>query len=501
MHKSPHFFGIFPYLCTDGPIRVRGIPLHSSEDLGGFEPEIRGHLETLCAMFFAGDGVQIRHMTCCHVRLYDESHYREMMRHLYEIRLLFGYLYSSPSHTGDVFLPAESSSLFAFRPDRVPSSLAWNTHGIDDRTRLLIERDEPAIGFVEGYEGRRNMTAHLWVAEGSRIYPELHHQTLNLSQYITHNLAEFLHHEPNWAFKRLYFDEREPEESNELRKRIFDGLEWYLRSCRKAISDSEALVHLAIALESLMKVASGKDLTERFKDAVLTLIGPVPRLDSWLEQFYTARSKAVHEGVPPELTFLTVDKELAKKARRGDKEVFPHRSLIEYGRRIFRLCLTNILSAAENVAATGLEKLFVHNAERLQTIRKILDDKKLSQNERLTKASGSIGEILQFQNILDEPHVDFAIVLHVTRQLLKVFKETDPSLSDEAREAIQQFCSEQSKAQKNSEQFAAIEAIAHALRNIGGTRIGHHHVVITFLEFATGSPFKLRCLFEDHPKI
>ena len=501
MQKSPHLFGIFPYLCTDRPFHIQGTALRSSDNLADMEPEIREHLDRLCAMFFVGDGVQIKRMTCCHVRVHDESHYRQMMMHLYEIRLLLGYLYSSPSHTGDVFLSSESSSVFAFRPDLVSPYLARNIYTEGDRTQLLTDHEEPTLGFLDGYEGVRNMTGYLWVAKGSRIYPELHHQTLNLSQYIALNLAEFLSHAHNWAYRPLYLAQRVPEQrTDELHPRIFNGLEWYLKSCRGAISESEALVHLAIALESLMKIPSGKDLTERFKDAVLTLIGPVPRLDSWLEQFYAARSKAVHEGVPHELMFLAVDKEHAKKARRGEKDVLPHRSLIEYGRRIFRLCLTNIISAAANVNATGLEKLFVHNAERLQAIRKILANAKLPQNERLMKANGPIGELLQFKNIWDEPYVEFATVLQVTRDLLKVFMETGPKLSDDAREAIQRFSKDDNKKHKNAEQFASMETIHHALQNIGGTRTGHHLVVMAFLQFATGSPFKLRCLFEDHPK-
>ena len=119
---------------------------------------------------------------------------------------------------------------------------------------------------------------------------------------------------------------------------------------------------------------------------------------------------------------------------------------------------------------------------------------------RVTKAEETIGEILQFQEIMHEPYIEFATVLHVARQLLKVFTDTNPTLTDEARESIRQFCSEPSKALKNSEQFTAIEAISLALRHIEGTRIGQHHVVMTFLEFAVGSPFRLRCLFEDHPK-
>ena len=501
MSDSTILFGIFPYLTTNASLCVRGIHLQNSDVLNDLEPDIREHLKRLCGMFFAGDGVQIDRMTCCQVRLHDEFHYREAMLRLYEVRLLLGYLYSSPSNSGDVFLPAESTSLFAFRPDRIPTSLARNTLAVNEKTTLLIERDEPASGFLEGYAGKRNLHVNLWVADGSRIYPELHHQTLNFSQYIDRNLAEFLHHEQNWAFKHLYFDEREPESRTELRQRIFHGLDWYVRSCRGSISHSEALVNLAIALESLMKVSNGKDLTDRFKESVLTLIGPVPRLDSWLEQFYTARSKAVHEGVPHELSFLAVDKESAKKARRGDKDVFPHRSLIEYGRRIFRLCLTNLVSAAENVAAIELDKLFVHNVERVQTMTKLLNDSTLSCDDKLTRCYSISCDLLQFQNILNEPHVEFSAVLHVAKRLLKVFKETKPNLSDAAENAIQAFINETNNIKANSMQISAMESILSVLRKDSYPYIEQFEVIIKFLTFATKASFKLHFLFEENPKL
>ncbi len=479
---------------------MRGIELRSNDDLADLEPEIRQHLESLCNMFFAGDQVQIRQMTCCYVSLNGKSDYNQSLRHLNEIRLLLGYLYSSPSHIGDVFLPAESSSLFTFRPDRVASLLAMNTLCVGERAALLVDRPEPEHGYLEGYEGLRNLTAYLCVAEGSRIYPEIPNQILNNSQSVIRNLGEFLQHPHNWAFQYLFFGEREPENSDEVRKRIFDGLEWYLRSCRKAIFESEALVHLAIALESLLRVPSGRDLTERFKDAVLTLIGPVPRLDSWLEQFYAARSKAVHEGVPHELAFLTVDKELAKKAKRGDKEVYPHRSLIEYGRRIFRLCLTTILSSAENVAASGLEKLFIHNAERISQIREILSNKKTPASERLKKAYGPICDLAQFHNIMGEPYIELKTLLQVAYHLLKVFKETNPTLPNDAREAIDRFLAEDSQTLKNSQRIDAMESISITLNEINAAQERLHYVVIGFLHFATDSTFKLRCLLEEHPK-
>jgi hypothetical protein len=336
-----HIFFIFPYLKTRHRIRLRGVEFRSSSDLDDLDTEARDHLTKLCAMFFLGDGVQIRKMTCASIRTGgDRAFLRDTLRRVYETRLLIGYLYSSPRPMGGVFLSSESSSLFVFRPDRVASSLVWHEIGEGELTTLLRDPRKSETGFLEGYEGRRNDTAHLWVAEGSHIYPEIPHQALNFSQSLLDDVNRFLEREPHWAFRRLFLEEEHQHKPSEVRDRVFAGLEWYLRSCRKLISDSEALVHLAIALESLLKVPNGERLTERFKDAVLTLIGPVPRLDSWLDQFYTARSKAVHEGVPHELMFFAIDRELVKKAKRDDANVIQHGSLIEYGRHIFRLCLT-----------------------------------------------------------------------------------------------------------------------------------------------------------------
>ena len=93
---------------------------------------------------------------------------------------------------------------------------------------------------------------------------------------------------------------------------------------------------LAIALESMLGLRSGDGVTERFTDAVLTLLGQVPRLDSWLKQFYTARSKAVHEGMPHDTVFYATNSEDMKK-KQGREVAIAHRSLLAYGRHIFRL--------------------------------------------------------------------------------------------------------------------------------------------------------------------
>jgi hypothetical protein len=211
----------------------------------------------------------------------------------------------------------------------VVTSLVWQGESYDERIKRIDSRKIPTTELVPGYVAIRNRTTQFWVAEGSRIFPELPHITLNFSQDLFDNLQELSSHAHNWALAWLYASRHD--ESPEIRTRVFVSLEWYLRSCRESIVETEALADLAIALESLLRIRHGEGLTERFKDAVLTLLGPVPRLDSWLDQFYTARSKAVHEGTAPDLLFYPLEKDLLKKQRKEGAPLIPHRSLIEYG--------------------------------------------------------------------------------------------------------------------------------------------------------------------------
>ena len=500
-HAShPYIYCVFPYLKTHGRIRLRGVEYRSSDDLDDLESEPREHLNTLRAMFFLGDGVQIRRMTCAYIPTGgDPVRQREAMRRAYEAQLLIGYLYSSPHPSGGVFLPAESSTLFILRPDRVPASLVWHEPGEGEVVAILREPRTSEAGFLEGYEGRRNDAGHLWVAQGSRVYPELPHQVLNLSQTLAEDVYRFLERDAHWAFRRPFLGEEFQQKTGGIRDRIFSGLEWYLRSCRHAIGESEALVHLAIALESLLRVPSGERLTERFKEAVLTLIGPVPRLDSWLDQFYTARSKAVHEGVPHELMYFAVDQGQLRKKQpsHGGEARIPHRSLIEYGRRIFRLCLTNLVSAAENAEAISLDKLFVHNGERIQAICRALGQKENPANNRLHEIEATVDELHEYQGILSEPHVGLDEVFAAARLIVDVFASSDPTLTDDARAAIASLRDEALKKAKGSEKLAAMGRLMQTLGGIRGTRTGHHDVVIRYLDYATGHAFKLRYLFAE----
>ena len=380
-------------------------------------------------------------MTCAYLELPEDTERRQMwLRLLDETRLLVGYLYSTPDTDGNVFFSSEDSALFTFRvgdtalhPGMVSTSLVWQDQLHQDRVVRVDSKILPQDMLTPGYVAIRDFNVHFWVAEGSRIYPEVPLVRLNRTQNLSSNLKTFLSHAHNWALERLYCLPYQP--TPEVSSRVFVAIDWYLRSCRGTIAEPEAIVDLAIALESVLGLRSGDRVTERFKDAVLTLLGPVPRLDSWLDQFYTARSKAVHEGMPHETMFYAVTGEDLKK-KQGRDDAIAHRSLLAYGRHIFRLCLNSILSGVAITERVGLGELFIHNKERIEAIFKALNEKNALPLKRLLNASRYVLALKEFSTDIMEPLVDVKAALGAARLILQVYKDTNPELASEAVSAL-----------------------------------------------------------------
>ncbi|MBI3913389.1 MAG: hypothetical protein HY327_04280 [Chloroflexi bacterium] len=84
-----------------------------------------------------------------------------------------------------------------------------------------------------------------------------------------------------------YFAARE--QDNGLADRLLTAITWYNRSITIDADEDVALVNLAIAFESLLGLEPGENITKRFTEAVVLLVGGIPRLGSWLTQFYIPR--------------------------------------------------------------------------------------------------------------------------------------------------------------------------------------------------------------------
>jgi hypothetical protein len=262
----------------------------------------------------------------------------------------------------------------------VPTSLVWPgiEHGKCDPLRCTPAAD----GFEEGFQGFRDWECFFYVSKGSYIHPAFPYFMIR-NEDLAANLQEFHCHAHNWALWKLYYWDT----IDEITNRVFVALKWYGKSCRFSLADDEAIVFLAIALESLLNVRAGDGLSERFKDAVITMLGPVERLDSWLDQFYDARSKLVHRGAHPHFRFLPVDADALPKVRKGQIDPIPHRTLLEYGRRIFRMCLVTIVTGARLAEEGRLAVLLMPNTERLERICKTLNTVGKTDVERLIASS------------------------------------------------------------------------------------------------------------------
>lgn len=213
MSPEQAVFAFFPYLITGERPRIRGIEFRSNKDIADLPSDVQEHLTTLSEMFFIQDGVRIEQMVRAYLELPKQKEEKEeALRRLHEARLLVGYLYSHPHPSGSVFLPLENSSLFVFRmgdsrqPGMVPTSLVWQDYEYGDRLKRIDGSEIPNTMLVPGYAGTRNQSLQLWVAKGSRIFPEVPHVVLNHTQDLAVNLQMFLSHAHQWALWSLYFE-------------------------------------------------------------------------------------------------------------------------------------------------------------------------------------------------------------------------------------------------------------------------------------------------------
>ena len=266
MSENKFTFAFFPYLKTTEPVRYRGITIRSSDDLTALPTDAIPHLEKLRRMFFLKDHFRIKQMSYAFCNSVDKASVSKFTEELFEFQTFICYFYSSPHPTsGDPFLRSEHSSLYLFQPKEIFEGLISDEHNVE----VLPEAQNIKVNArkeVDGYEGVLNNKSYLWVTDGSRIFPPTVSLWLNISQDLgvefNHQLADSDTYRPVVEYFAAKND------AGFFRKRILTALSWYNKSIRIDIDESEALINLAIAFESLLDLDRGDSLTTRFKEAV-----------------------------------------------------------------------------------------------------------------------------------------------------------------------------------------------------------------------------------------
>jgi hypothetical protein len=326
-------------------------------------------VQEIVEMLFLQDDLRIRSAAYAMLPPLDLDKAEPCLRELEQLQAIVAYCYSAPHPTfGHPFFHFEQASLTIFSPEPVTIFLVRPEHHVvATAPHSTLTPDQ--WHRVPGYQGRYNFRHPFWVAKSSRLYPPVPHLGLNISQDLAYDLMRCFEAPQHHLLPELL---RQPAAATA--ERVLTALTWHNRANALTSDDDSAIMHLAVAFETLLALPRDAKI-DRFIDAVSLLLGRIPRINLWAEQFYDARSDVAHEGRTERLHFIP-----AKQKNQVDSPLY--HSLLAYGRGIFRLCVGTLLFGAQLGASAGLQDKLVTNQERFQFICKTLDDKSLPVSDR-----------------------------------------------------------------------------------------------------------------------
>jgi hypothetical protein len=382
MIDDPFSIIILPFLKTSGAVLFGGIQFRSTDDAAGLPAGQAAAVDEVTRMLFAQDEMRIKVASYAIIPFMDLDR-AQPTTHLENIQAVIAYLYSSPHQVfGSPFLSSEHASLVLFTPSDVSIYLLRSSYNVVVDRGSSPEPDERQN--VRGYAALYNFRHHFWVAKDSRVYGPLPHPVLNIAQDLHRDVTQA---SEQFSYRLLFRLLEKPH--TPVATRVLTALRWYNSAHREATDEFAAIVHLAIAFEALLGLPQ-TEKTDRLVDAIALLLGRVPRLDAWAEQFYHARSRIVHQGHTDNLRFVT-----AAESRKVDAQMY--QSFLAYGTQIFRLCLGTLLVGADLADQSGLEERLVTNQERYERLCRLFADQALRPLERLEKAAELVDAIDRYR--------------------------------------------------------------------------------------------------------
>ncbi len=351
-------FVILPYATTSQSLTIRGLTLRSSEDLDGLDHDVATHLKTLFKLLYLHDTLRFKRMIYFYSPGTPSGGPAAFRRKLWEVSTCLKYIctgpnpprFPAPTFAGLNDFPAtEIAEMFLFTPTNLVTEFYLTLEPLENIEYVGSEPESSYHKILDGYAGIMVGRGNSFrIGPTGKILPP--HFVLDNHRSFRYGLdvAAFydaLTHGSKWAIKR--FMDFESEQLTDLEKRILKALDWYNQSCEYAIHPFKSLVFLAIAFEALLNLKWEQKNTLRFKDVLMSLLGSVDRLDTWLDQFFDARGGIVHTGEAAHVLYYPPQGDNNPEYNRDTPT-----SLLTYqGRLIFHLCLDAVLSSS--VTARG----------------------------------------------------------------------------------------------------------------------------------------------------
>lgn len=181
-------------------------------------------------------------------------------------------------------------------------------------------------------------------------------------------------------------------------------------------------------------------------------------MDIWAVQFYQARSEISHEGRTQKLRFVATDS--AKKSA-GDS----YRSLLSYGRQIFRLCVGCLLFGANLTRESGLEEKFITNQERFERICRELSDEALPASERLLGIAETVDAIARYR-FVSESGLKIETLLSAAKRVANALLASGAEVDASLRMSLQKLI-DSSKSRDHYEELDALRALGENTSHTG----------------------------------
>lgn len=450
MNPAPFSIVMLPFLKTSAPTWIGRYLFRSTTDLEDVPDDRAQAVREVAAMLYAQNDEHPASSCFALVEAIDLDRPGLSLQGLGRLRAVIAYVYGSPTglHEG-VFLRPEDASLVYFTPGRFTVHLISRDPAAAAARNPALTPD--ARGEVAGYSGHFNLHSPFWVVPGSRLYPPTPHVVQNLSQDLNFDFGQRYADQPfHDLLLRLLGSPETPTST-----RFLTAIDWYNAANEISAPPDRALLNLAVAFETLLKLPQDEK-TGRLVDSISLLLGRTERLDDWAQQFYRARSRIAHEGRAGDLAYYP-----GAGAKSPGSEVFG--SLMLYGRRIFRLCFATLLVGADLAEGANLRDHFVSNKERFEAIRRALDDDTLGAKGRLAAIKKDVEALAHFRFVAAAP-VSTELMLSTTRLAAGLLVDTCEIVDAPLADALAAMAGAQAK----GETLAALEPLHQLHRQFEG---------------------------------
>lgn len=442
-----NYFTIFPYISTSQPVLIAGLDLKPCSHTDGLDENAIAAIEFLKSIFYSNDDRQIIDLVYTVQTLTDEDDEKSYFERILKAKALLAYVYGSPQGSDlNTHIKSEIFTAYTFKPELISIIRPASKRLQNPITRVDYSKDR--FGRVDGYkcwiDGRKTVdiiaTSRIQPTNGSIFLPYQMDLNRDLMQYTQSDSGHSL-------ISGHDVDEK-------TYRRVLAAISWYNQSNSFSASEENELISLAIALECLLGLERGNEVTKRFKESVILLTGQADKLKSWLDQFYNARSEIIHDGITTNIEFNA--KEKTKSQPRS-----PYRSLVDYGRVVFRICVSAIISGSSLATRYKLSSLFTTNEERFEILRL-----RISENDSSISCVSEIIDEIDSYRFVGESGIAFLSVISVLKQVISKWLNSPNSKDDPNQELWPAFLKVKSKI----DSLSVLEAIIDNLKDVNQPR-------------------------------